>query len=471
MFCLERFHRLIAALAPAPVVDRSPAPRPQPVANLRPSRDDHLGAFSSRRPATVMAAVSVLLFPMACDSLAPPEDAVAGHTVSVTAGEEAAAPAVTVPKAANAALQMILGSGNHPTAYSVPSNCWVLTVDDYPKDLDRDGLFDSCEYTAADSMSPTLNYDKDDPSSRPGERRSFWAVAPSRDGVKAFYALGYFEDRGYMIAGLGPFFQHHGDSEFVTVELVMTSEGGLDYVRTCMSAHTSDGDEVECRNDDENPREVWVAERKHANYFSRSDCDDGAFWLDSCDGVDSEIDLVVHSDRNMGASIEHLIDCVSITHSFRKDEECLWTDARFDGWRPGDDDDASLGYGVFTADHFRHHYYSEAPNATFTVECTGSECSFDASGSTDDFGIVQYRWEVIVRKWGGAPMDIYDHVVRWYTVPTWTHDFDVTEQVTLWIRLSVRDYHGRGSDVEQNLTLNCSNDCEGWLLIPGHADH
>ena len=458
MSCFERFHR--------PAHHRSTRRgRPQPAANPRPSRCDRLGAFHPRRPATVMAAVTLSLFALACDSLAPPmakEDAGAGHTVSITARQEATIPAFTVPKAANAALQMLFGSGNHPTAYSVPSDCWVLTVDDYPEDLDRDGLFDSCEYTAADSMSPTLHYAYDDKSSRPQNRRSFWSVAPSYDGVKAFYALGYFEDRGYKILGQ-PVGQHHGDSEFITMELVMTPEGDLSHVRTCLSAHTRDsGDEVECRNDDEYPRDAWVAERKHANYFSRSDCDEGAFWLDSCSGVNSLVDLVVHSDRNMGSRIDFLVNCVTIDDSFRTDEECLWRDGRFDGWRPGDDDDAALGYGSFMAEHLPHHYYSEKPLAAFTVKCEGSDCSFDASASTDDFTIEWYEWDVIVRLWGGAPLDIYDYIVRRDTVPTWSHDFDVTEPVTVWVRFRARDYFSKPSDdLIQTLTLNCVDHCGG----------
>ncbi len=466
MFSLDRFRRVIAGLVPAPVVDRSPTTPPQPVANPRPSRRDQLGMVPSRRPATVVAAVSLSLFAMACDSLAPPdEDAGAGDTVSITAGQEGTTPAFTVPKAANAALQLLLGSGNHSTAYSVPSNCWVLTVDDYPEDLDRDGLFDSCEYTAADSLSPTLHYDSRDSSSLPERRHSFWAVAPSRDGVKAFYALGYFEDRGYMVGDVGPIFQHHGDSEFITMELVMTPDGDLDYIRTCLSAHTSDGDEVGCRDVDDLPRDVWVAERKHANYFSRSECNDGAFWSwDNCEGVNSEVDLVVHSNRNMGSSIDYLVNCVTIDDTFRTDEECLWTDdANFDGWRPGDEDEAATGYGIFTRDHFQHRYYSEKPVAAFTVECEGSDCSFDASASTDDFTIEWYEWEVIVRPWGGGPLDIQEHIARKDTVPTWSHDFDVTDQVAVWIRFVARDHFSNPSDaLERTLTLNCINDCEGW---------
>ena len=286
------------------------------------------------------------------------------------------------------------------------------------------------------------------------------APRPSRSGRLG--ALPPFKDLGYEILGetVGA---HEGDSEFVTVEFVMTPEGDLDYVRTCLSAHTSDGDEVECRNDDEQPREVWVAERKHANYFSRSDCDDGAFWLDSCEGVDSEVDLVVHSDRNMGSAIDYLVNCEEIDHDSRTDEECLWTDAEFDGWLPGEADDASTGYGLFTADHFQHHYYSEKPVAAFTVECEGSDCSFDASASTDDFTLEWYEWEVIVRPWGGGPLDIQEHIARKDSVPTWSHDFDVTEQVAVWIRFVARDYFSKPSDpLTRTLVLNCVNDCEAW---------
>ena len=165
----------------------------------------------------------------------------------------------------------------------------------------------------------------------------------------------------------------------------------------------------------------------------------------------------------MGSSLDYLINCVRINRGFRTDEECLWTDPKFDGWRPGYDDDAALGYGVFTGDHFQHHYYSEQPTAAFTVECEGSDCSFDASASTDDFTIEWYEWDVIVRRWGATPMDIYDRIVRRDTVPTWTHDFDVTEQVTLWIHFVARDHFSNPSDpLIETLTLNCVNHCEGW---------
>lgn len=45
------------------------------------------------------------------------------------------------------------------------------------------------------------------------------------------------------------------------------------------------------------------------------------------------------------------------------------------------------------------------------------------------------------------------------TVPTWRHDFDVTEEVTLWIDLSVIDYHKRGSYTRAMVVLNCDNRC------------
>ena len=33
------------------------------------------------------------------------------------------------------------------------------------------------------------------------------------------------------------------------------------------------------------------------------------------------------------------------------------------------------------------------PNATFTFSCTGLDCTFDGSGSTDDLGIITYAWD------------------------------------------------------------------------------
>lgn len=102
---------------------------------------------------------------------------------------------------------------------------------------------------------------------------------------------------------------------------------------------------------------VWVANGKHGNYKSRSDCNTGAiFSQDDCDRHNSQLvesRVWFSGNRNVGSPAYHLEDCTQSTGveaPFRLRTECYWTDTRFVGWwdpSPGSVSiaNSSEGYG------------------------------------------------------------------------------------------------------------------------------
>ncbi|HEV7991675.1 MAG TPA: PKD domain-containing protein [Gemmatimonadaceae bacterium] len=52
------------------------------------------------------------------------------------------------------------------------------------------------------------------------------------------------------------------------------------------------------------------------------------------------------------------------------------------------------------------------PFAYFTVKCPTLQCTFDASGSTDDSGVVQYTWD-----WGTGPSESFSTPIAQHTFP------------------------------------------------------
>jgi hypothetical protein len=77
------------------------------------------------------------------------------------------------------------------------------------------------------------------------------------------------------------------------------------------------------------------------------------------------------------------------------------------------------------------------PIASFTISCTGTTCTADASASSDDHRIVSYAWTI-----NGVPNGV--------TGPTWTATLSTGKKT---VKLHVSDTIGQVGSVEQKFTV------------------
>lgn len=217
------------------------------------------------------------------------------------------------------------------------------------EDFDNDGFSDDCELAIAQLFRPRLMTTSTD--SLLG-RETYWAVdptaAPGSKEVRIFYALAYYED-----------VDHIADSEFIYIDVESVSGSNLWATkRVFLSAHWHSfeinwgdrSDEVLIGNiggwvDDilaARP-EVWVAKGKHANYRSKSVCNQviPLLYTDQCghtiwDPFATILaqDVEVLASANLGSRGTHLIDCVQsrVWVFAYPGTECFWTGDRFRGW-------------------------------------------------------------------------------------------------------------------------------------------
>ncbi|HEX2093409.1 MAG TPA: hypothetical protein VHG28_13470 [Longimicrobiaceae bacterium] len=215
-------------------------------------------------------------------------------------------------------------------------------------DADADGIRDQCEYELAYAFRPYLAINRADDNLG---REPYWSVTYANyqlDGYgqfRIFYALSYYEDGGTPIGNMEA---HLGDSEFIIVQ-VGEYNGRWDLYGAKLSAHwgsftdhTQDVGFGYLTYPDGTYRGrplVWVAEDKHANYKSQSECESGGAWFDTCNQnylwLDSEAHTVeVLPNANLGNLTQGipLVDAVPSRRG-RPDAEYYWRPGyRFIGW-------------------------------------------------------------------------------------------------------------------------------------------
>lgn len=170
-----------------------------------------------------------------------------------------------------------------------------------------------------------------------------------------FYLIGYHRDCGDETFGTG----HVGDSEFIilNVQESPSNPGAWFLLEGYYSAHYGEitdsggwyfGSVIEYMN---GAPASWVSIGKHANYPSRSSCDAGAFWADSCDDNMFPGDWTMLSGSNIGNSEAGsiLTDCTSSRIGL-PGTECLWGSAEFRGWSADNVSEPSTPYGSLLAD-------------------------------------------------------------------------------------------------------------------------
>ncbi|WP_420126498.1 hypothetical protein [Longimicrobium sp.] len=268
--------------------------------------------------------------------------------------------------------------GGEPT----PSNfdwwsCRDLTVN---VDSDADGLSDKCEYEVAYAMRPYLTYD---PADRDRRREPYWAMYPSTmysSYHQIVYALSYYYD-------WGPNYKHQGDSEFIVLRVQYLGYGKWGVASAFLSAHwgaitDSSADithpSLEYAGSTRGRPKIWVAVNKHANYRSRSSCDAGAAWTDSCDAnvfikgsAAYEVEVLPNANLgNHGRGYDYssgaerwypgaiIHDCVpSRVYLFGGRQECYWTWKKFLGWQDNYDGHMDGSSGGAYADVMQRFLY------------------------------------------------------------------------------------------------------------------
>lgn len=231
-------------------------------------------------------------------------------------------------------------------------SCRDLT---YNYDSDADGLSDKCEYEVAHALRPYLTFD---PYDRDRRREPYWAMYPSTIYSAVYqivYALSYYTD-------WGPNYKHQGDSEFIVLRVRYLGYGKWGIMSAFLSAHwgaiTDSSADItyeylEYPGSNRGRPKIWVAVNKHANYRSRSSCDSGAGWTDTCDyntftkgDPAYEVEVLHYAnlgnhgrgyDPNTGAERWYpgsiIQDCVtSRVYYFGGRRECYWTWKKFLGW-------------------------------------------------------------------------------------------------------------------------------------------
>jgi len=253
------------------------------------------------------------------------------------------------------------------------------------EDRDSDGLDDDCELQLARRFAPLFiaspaacNWNADLGHLEGGYLFAVGEVVRSGTGglarvIRIVYLPAYFDDCGWsgpkcwirLRGGCRP---HVGDSEAVVVEVIADSppnsalvpgrSSGMDGVSVAavvtsvfLSAHCFGSSEGGCRwfgpeelDWDEGSPVLWIAEGKNAAYPTKSHCDEGHMFYDTCDRNDERFTFPVLSNKQnigrVGAPFPYLDDsngCIAAADlSFgsggRTGVECLWSDERFRGW-------------------------------------------------------------------------------------------------------------------------------------------
>jgi len=166
-------------------------------------------------------------------------------------------------------------------------SCW--TANGAGPDDDADGVNDLCEQNLAYWFGPWYYHDDGEDALGWRPHYSVRTLDYATKSVRIFYMHTYYRDAGDFL-GISA---HDGDPEFVNLDVHFNTADGrwyLDWMYT--SAHRNQWcDESRWHSYSvveyaSTPRAwpiVHVAENKHANYRTDSECDDGCAWLDDCD--------------------------------------------------------------------------------------------------------------------------------------------------------------------------------------------
>lgn len=185
---------------------------------------------------------------------------------------------------------------------------------------------------------------------------------PSNPGfvVRIAYLPAYYWDCGvpaqrislcHLSASCDP---HTGDSEFIIVDVRYDPSSNHWVTQTSfLSAHCLTSADGDCRWWDRASFQwvdakrygapvVWVAERKHANYYSLGQCQTGGFaGFDTCEFNSAGHRFpIVYTQQNIGSRATPLRDCAPPFWSSQLTNpqaiECMWNTtqrSRFDGWQ------------------------------------------------------------------------------------------------------------------------------------------
>jgi hypothetical protein len=236
-------------------------------------------------------------------------------------------------------------------------------------DTDRDDLADDCELKLASAFAPyfvvstrACNWDASVQNGRIGGEYYFAVQRTDSGEVRIAYLPAYYEDCGWegikCHQPVIPCEGHSGDSEFVAIDVVRAGDNVWRTERVFLSAHCFDTLDQDCRwysgpdldrFDWEGGRYaapvIWVAEGKGANYPSRSDCDRGHLFYDTCDRNDvRQRYAIVSQAQNIGSPMSPAGEaggCVSWKHTGIVSAkvapgtyECFWkAAAAFRGWQ------------------------------------------------------------------------------------------------------------------------------------------
>lgn len=255
-------------------------------------------------------------------------------------------------------------------------------------DLDRDGLDDRCEFALTQAFAPVLvvsatscNWAPDARPPRPGGGYRFAAGRGEAPGsIRVAYLPAYYRDCGWKgakcwIPGVGCE-GHSGDSEAIVVEVAWVEALGRWRAEgVFLSAHCFGRSAGGCRwyrgeelaafrwADDltRGAPVVWVAEGSNANYPSRSACDRGHWFVDTCDRNDVQTRFPLLGMKQNIGSREHPVEtaygrgCIGAEHlGWTSDRvvsgrsECFWSlDAPFRGWQWPLEGDAPTPYARY----------------------------------------------------------------------------------------------------------------------------
>lgn len=218
-------------------------------------------------------------------------------------------------------------------------------------DADIDGLKDTCEQEVAAAFRPTLLLSQTEWCTG---YEPYWAAMPyhwseSPTTMSVFYAVGWYVDCGSPNPGCpsAACAGHTGDSEFIIVDVWYEGNGIWKVKRGTLSAHF--GTEVDetvslyATGLEYSPWDtylgkiqVWVAKYKHANYASRSRCDRGVYYFDTCDdNNDRGYAAYALPTANVGGRNNQLITW-AYSRAGQPGIENLWAQGGtgFYGWQP-----------------------------------------------------------------------------------------------------------------------------------------